>query len=398
VVVAMPTLNQSERVIVDRLDDMMRDAEGAAKKRGMPLRRTTDNVRHKKWSNRAVLGIISMAEGSKKGAQGFTADILAVDEGHETTAEAFGVVEPTINVARKEGRARIIIVGIGGNDEVTSLIETQKYDQDGNPSQHYRALRITPDDICNYDPSYRDFYEQIRATTHPAIWQQHYDVLPASQGTQRVFLELPGYLEPEVELDTLHYEFAFDVGRSSDCTWGGVYEHRGNAVNLIDYLRLTGRDWRQQAAIIGPFVYRYASRTFPFTAGRYVRFETNGLGQGLLDEIRYWRDESGDRPFHNARGVHTSDQPPGFMKSTSMRRAMQAAYNGSQRKSGKLWFGVGSPEVDNTDQVTRMEALRRAYLKYTYEVLETGLCKWPHSDELASVWIQFSRQSRVYGV
>lgn len=395
VMIGTPALRQGERILVKRIEDMMRVIE---RRSGKKLRRDIDNVQTKYWSNGAGLQVVSLKEGSQAGAQGFTADILIIDEAHEVTEDTYSVVEPTLDVAAADGTARIILLGIGGNDEVTSLIEIKKFDKDGNPSPQFRSLRLTPQDIIDCNPGkYGPFYTQKEQTVPPGIWSQHYLCLPCQTGTQRVFMQLSGYIEPAWQFDAPRYEFAVDVGRTSDYTWGGVYEIRGNAINLVDYIRFTGRDWRAQAAALCPFILNYAGRSFPFEGGRRLKIETNGLGWGLIDEVRQWHDAEGGRPFHNAVGVHTNDDAPNFNKTRAMLRAMQAAYNGAQRTVGETWFGVGTNE-DNPDTVARLESLRRLYLKLTYEIKERNIYEWPHSDELSSIWIQFGRVSSAFGI
>jgi hypothetical protein len=387
VMIGTPVLRQGERILIKRIEDMLKVVERASKGK---LRREIDNVQTKAWTNGAELRVVSLSEGSKAGAQGFTADILVVDEAHEVTEDVYGVVEPTLDVAAAEGRARIILLGIGGNDEVTSLIEVKKYDNDGNPSPQFRSLRLVPEDIVKCDPAkYGPFYENKEKTIMPQVWAQHYLCLPAAMGTQRVFMNLPGYVQPEWELEAPRYEFGIDVGRISDSTFCSVFEIRGDVCNLVDYWRGTGRDWENQAANICPFIYSYAGKSFPFTAGRYVKIETNGLGWGLVDEIRKWQNDNGERLFHNARGVHTSDQPPSFMKTRALYRAMEAAYRGK--------FGVGTNE-DNPDTAARLDGLRRELLKLTYEIQEQNMHKWPHSDPLASLWVHWSQTQGAYGV
>lgn len=294
--VSYPTQGQGEQLMIDRVDQAMLKMEN----KGIVRRKKPDNVRFKKWDTaygEVQLKVLSLSEGAKSGTQGFTADVWICDEAQECILSTYEAVEPSIDIADKEGRSKIILCGVGGNStehliEAKKPLEDKDWRDKDDPVDEDEAetpfisRRFTTEHIVACSPSFGPWYERKRRNMTPQAWRQNYECLPCMEGLDYVFPKLERWVEPFSTHMPVRYEFGIDVGRVNNVTAVGCFEVRGEVANLIDQMQ-TGGEFNQQAKEIASWLSKW-----DFLPGN-VRIEVNGLGWGLFDSLRLCYTDSG---------------------------------------------------------------------------------------------------------
>lgn len=364
--IGMPTKEQGGRIVVDRTYQKMLKAEHICTLRDQdcPKISKPDAVHHKRWTLNSELysEMISMSlydagdDFKGKGTQGYTFDVLVMDEAQDATQDVYERVEPTIDTAVADEEETIVFSGVGGFPQ--SLIEI-KFDE---PKTH--NIWVKPAEMIAEQPDkYTPFFEGKQANVPDSSWRQNYLCERLFGAGGQLFPHLP---ESVLLGPNRHMEFGIDVGRSQDYTIVHAIETDGIAANVLETLQISGLGFPQQANRVAEFINRY------MYLPHHVRVEKNTIGYGLWDSLVLLPG------FENISAVFTSDSPPYFSKSTWIHELMLKARNGK--------LGVAS------------ERHRKELMNLMFEQNESGVYDWPHNDLLAGLWVWQARNHSVYAI
>jgi hypothetical protein len=265
--VGMPTLRQGGRLI---LREVLRRIEPFQRGMGSALRLQVRNSLEYVWANGGSLTALSTDEAARAGAQGYTFDVLIIDEGHETTPEAtLDVFAPLTDVAMMERRGRIVVIGVGGTPG--SLIEQVK-------DRGYAQLRIDDEEIVRLAPAWAEVFAQRKQEFSERQYRQMYRVLPVLLGGGHAILP---DLRAEGKAKWLGggtiATLGVDIGRSRDQTVATLLEHRQGLKVWQETLVLEDMPFTQQVPLVVEFA--RARQVRP----ENIAIEVNGLGQGFYD-------------------------------------------------------------------------------------------------------------------
>lgn len=345
VTIAMPTLTQSQRILFRSIVNGMAKLE---RKSGGKLRRIRDTETEVLWSNGAELRALSSNEASQK--EGYTSDWVVIDEAHNADPSILKIFQPFTNQAKRYGRAKLVINGIGGHP--ASLIESAK------SMTGWSSLRITPDEVAQDNPTYIPIIEDARETLSPEEFRQHYECLPVLEGSRYIFpIVNDAQPLPDCGITSTYY-FGIDVGRIHDATFVSVIETRGGIANIVDEDSFTGCDFYEQAQRIFKFIDKYQYRP------GNVAIEVNGMGYGLYDVLH-------NGPLY------------GLIPVTSTDKLIVSVIFKLQDLMRKKRLGISAPK------------LYKEFAEITYEVKDTGRYAFQHSDPLSSVITGFTIASQA---
>lgn len=346
-VIGMPTLRQSSRILLRETAQRMLDIE--ARTRG--FRRLTKGQLEVRWSNGGGLLALSTDEAGRRGAQGYTCDLLVIDEGHTTTREqTLDIFEPLLLVARLAGHGRLVIAGVGGAKD--SLIETMKA-----PPAAFPALTLNDVALLKYKPELASTFDRLRDTLTKDQYDQMIRCLPVAAGQRMLFGPIPELARGIGE--RTHLCFGVDVAKMQDQTIVAVLEVKPsfdvsevNAVNLIAVHHIPGGMYTQQARDIIAIVNSYYDSPVLRPLGN-VLVESNAMGDALADVIsEFGMSDVG----------------------TNYTSAKWKAWNVDDLRAGIRhgWFGVPCDEA------------RRELSGLTYDVDLKGNVTYEHSDILSA--------------
>jgi len=294
-IIAFPTLTQSTRLLAREternVDKFTSQVPGWKKKKA--------DVTEKRWvipadpDYEGELYALSSNETTASKPEGYHADMLIIDEGHRVSPDIAGIFSPFLNIARQEGRARFVILGVGGHK--SRLIEERKL------HDNYKLIRYTADDITRIDPSWIPVFEEEKKNLPDWQWRQHYLCEQAVEGMRLMYPSVPG------KIDIMDFikrgimpenYFGIDVGKIIDSTvvkvLAVVNGRNGKIINEIDEFEISGVDYVHQAEAI-----------YDWINGRHywrrenIIVETNGVGQAFYDILN-------DGPFKGLRGLNTT--------------------------------------------------------------------------------------------
>ena len=294
-IIAFPTLTQSSRLLTrDTADHVNQFAEIVP-----GIRKKSDDKTEKRWIMPGVptwkpqLLALSSNEISSSKPEGYTGDILFMDEGHRLSPDIAGIFSPFLNVARREQRARFVILGVGGHR--SRLIEERK------THEGYHLIRYTADDIAALDASWVPVFDEERDNMPDWQWRQHYMCEPATEGMKPMYPEAIPKIDIKAMLQANvkpAYYFGIDVGRVSDLTVVHVLHAIGGLVNSVGQYEVPqNMPFPEQAELI----YRYINNNYAWRAGR-ITIELNGMGIGLFDIL------NDDGYFLGLQGIWTDAQ------------------------------------------------------------------------------------------
>lgn len=290
VCVAMPTLKQGGRVIIRETlrrlalyEDML----------GPAMRRTVRNTLEVVWANGGAIMALSTDDAARRGAQGFTVHVLAIDEAHETTPEIMDVFEPLVTVALKEGVGQVFLTGVGGLRR--SLIESSKLLDD------YSSLRIDDARVCKDDPSWQATFDGYKRRFTARQYKQMYQCLPVVEAAGNLIFEaLPSVAQPLYIGGQPDACLGVDVGRWRDWTVAALHVREGGVLRWRNNLILEDMPLTEQAVKIAQFARAHYVRP------ERVAVEVNGLGHGVHDLLVHGVPDKLAPLLPGAQGVHLS--------------------------------------------------------------------------------------------
>lgn len=223
VIIAYPILAQAKRLLFREIKRQMAILKGYYPK-GC-LRKDVDTNTEILWKNGGSLLAISLDTGAQK--EGYTADVLIIDEAHRATDEVLGLCLPFLLQAKLRGEGKLVFLGIGGH--VKSLVETEK--------EHHPSLKVLPSEIIEQDSRYEAIFKEFEDQLPPVEYEQHILLHSVSEGLQRLFPEI---LMAEPVSDPGMIYFGIDVGEKRDYTLVTALRHSGDYYDLVDVFRTKG--------------------------------------------------------------------------------------------------------------------------------------------------------------
>jgi len=260
VIVGMPTLGQSKGILFRQIAGMVEKLRGYI---GSYMKPFIDTTTEKLYHNGAQLRAISVDNSAQK--EGWSADLLIIDEAHRSERTILGITEPYLTQAKLKGTAKIILLGVGGH--VRSLIEEMKQDT----LTGYVPFRVTPDEIIADVPAYESVFEDFKRSLIPVDYEQHILCLPVGAGTRYLFPDIQIATDIDPNARAVYY-IGIDVGEKNDETVVSVLRRAGEYIDLVDVYKTRGdfidKDGGQ-AARIAEFIKKYPVRH------QYITIETN---------------------------------------------------------------------------------------------------------------------------
>ncbi len=290
--------------------------------------------------------VLSSDEGANR--EGYTCDLVVIDEAHKAKPIILADISPTLNVARETGRDRMILLGIGGYRR--SLITTA------------RTERGFVQWICDYIeilksyPAFQNVIDEERLSLTEEEFDQQYGCKDVAAGERYIFVdELPSEFELPTGYapDPLHY-FGIDIAKVRDSTLCAHVELYADIVVIGEYFEQGRVNYFEIALNVVGFIIR-----FPVVMKNIV-IELNGPGHGFLDIIeRVW----GPRP--------------GGITMTERRKHRIIVCMQKLAQEGRLI-------VTDKNMRQELDAL-------TMVVDEFGKVKYEHSDHLSAVICALSK-------
>ena len=348
----MPTMQQGKTILFRRTEQMISQISRGMK-RGV-MKPVIDQTIEKVYANHGQMRVISTDKDAQK--EGYTTDLLIIDEGHRNTEEIIGVCEPFLAHAKRRKTAKAIILGVGGHTQ--SLIEKMK-------RKGYASLRITPDDILPFDPTWEPVFADFKQTMTDIEYRQHILCEAVDEGMRRMFgpIAQSTPLHPD---DVGKYRetlfFGMDVGRTTDRTCITTMRHLKGFKDLIDSHYDTGpfifHDGTGQDERIYSFVDRFLWEP------DNLCIEINGLGSGLWDILRVDK-------FNRLKGINLDYN----MKEAFINHLTRDIRDGIFR-------------CENREDAEHLESLR-------FEIKPNGKYEWEHSDLLSSILMSYAAMQQV---
>lgn len=364
VIIAMPTMKQAKSILFRRIASVVATVQKLTGIREL-LPTESDTKTEKIYGNGAELLALSLDKVAEK--EGYTTQVLVLDESQTTDRGVLGVFLPFIAVAKKERRAKTILLGRGGHEK--SLIEEMK-------GEGFALVRITPTEILPYDPSWEYVFDEFKRDLSEEDYRQHILCETVSPGQHTIFpfisAAVPIPLETASKWPAAQNNFGIDVGRTSDRTCVAVLQSHCGYIDLVDVYYDTGpfTTLTEQGKENGQCVRVYAFiEQFPYRPGD-MAIEINGLGVGLYDILiaRY---------FHNIQGVHLlgATKKDGGMKKALINLLQKYCRDGIFRCANPEWM----------DELVRLQ----------FEITDEGKYKWGHSDLLSAILMALASMQRV---
>ena len=279
VIIGMPTMRQAKsilfREIANKVKAFQKVVGGKAFKPG-----DIDTAVEKVYNNGGQLLALSLDKMAEK--EGFTGDVLFIEESHRTDRGVLGVFRPFIAVAEKEGRSKIILTGIGGHP--MSLIEEMK-------GEEYHLTKTTAEEIVAHDEQWQNVFDSFKKDMNEPDFRQHILCEPISPGQHHIFEHLPVAVPFPPEISSKWpgavYYFGMDVGRTSDQTCVAVLRKQCGYYDLVDvhydigpFTAIEAGAEAGQDVRVFAFIDRYPWRP------RNIACEVNGIGEGLADVLQ----------------------------------------------------------------------------------------------------------------
>lgn len=358
-IIAMPTMRQGSRILVDRVKGMV----DLYRLRHPEMVADISNANYMTWTSPdwegfALLAVVSLHEGSRAGVQGYTAVGLIIDEGHECDRTIYDAVLPVLDVAAADEQSRVIVSGIGGIPGwslICILGETPEQGSEDEDRDVFELVHITVEEIGEESPKLKRFYAKKKLSEPPNVYRRNYDCEDFMEGGNTIFPELAtGF--PNLPMHQGRMTFGIDVGRTKCYTIVVAMREWMDHYEVVDVLRLRGQEFSVQAKQITKWIDQWDYLPFD------IRCELNGLSRALYERIR---EESG---FRQITPVTTSDDKPTYRKSKWIWALMEKA------RRGRL--------------AVKDAALRKELMALQFEQAEDGTFIWPESNDLLSaLWV-----------
>ena len=345
-IVAAPTLGQASLIIFSNIKD---NTEQVLELLIGSVKKDPDRATFVKWSHGGGLIALSAANitetgTKKKPPEGWTGNLLIIDEGHRIPPEFAGIFYPMLFDAEREGTAKIVILGVGGHK--SSAIEVMK-------TRGYKQVFMPASKASELDPALIPIFARAKAELSEWEYRQMYECLPVTEGMRPMFVDVPGEIDVQKYRDqnlAPGFWFGIDVGKVKDSTVVKVVERWGDIRNEVDSIELQGVDYVRQGQLIFDFINRY-----PWLSER-VTIELNGPGQALFDILNQW--ELFGKSGRSINGINTT-----YDIKYSVWNDVNVAFR-------EGWFGI------------KPEAARDHYASLLYNVKEDdGKIEFEHSDD-----------------
>jgi hypothetical protein len=302
ITIGYPSMAQATRLLSERVIGNLNGFNDAMSEHfGRPFfKRPKDQVTYQRWAladdpaHEGKYYALSANEIARSKPEGYTTDHLYLDESHRLTQKTLGIFEPFLDIAEKEGRARMVYMGVGGHRQ--SLIEQKKM-QEGVHVVYWPASKI-----LEVAPEWEPVFEKRRRSMSDWQYRQNYECLPVAEGMRTMFPD--GIPEPVDVQDYLRRNikpmmyFGIDVGQVIDSTvvkaLSVIRGHEGLVINETDTLVLPGCDYVNQAKMI----FEWIDKRFYWKPENII-VELTGVGRSFYDILN-----SG--PLHGIRGLDTT--------------------------------------------------------------------------------------------
>ena len=333
VILAYPTLKQAEKII---FGDLRRYVRIMMKYYPHAMNPLVNNQSELKLAN-GGRALIFTTEESARSREGFSGDLLVIDEAHKASPDIMKDLSPILNRARIKDEDRVIILGIGGyrNSLITTLRKKKNF-----ISVLYDCWYI----LSSY-PQFQKVIDSERETLSPEEFAQQYELKDVAVGERYPFTDVVETINANGR--ALPYA-GIDVGRKKDSTLvsvGMIYPDK--SIQVIDHLELVGLPFKEQAAKIVPFLRSYN------VPEPYTMIELNSIGQSLMEAmLEYSQGYNGM--------VITGESKQYLVEATA-----------SLCRMGKL--GIASDDF------------RNEIYSLTYSIDENGKVTYAHSDFLSSL-------------
>ena len=265
-IIAYPTLGQAKRLLFREIKRQIKLIRRFYPKGCMKT--DVDTNTEVVWSNGASILALSLDTSAQK--EGYTADLLIIDEAHRSTNEVLSLCLPYLTQAKLRGDDKLVFLGIGGH--IQSLIETEK--------EHHPSLKVLPSTIIEQDSRYEAVFKEFEKQLPPQEYAQHILLEAVHEGLQRLFPSIPllsaeennEIIDKMTKLGGGRYFFGIDVGEKHDDTIVTVIRHYNNYYDLVDTFVTKGSFIDQtggQEKDIAEFIKQYPHR------GENITIETN---------------------------------------------------------------------------------------------------------------------------
>lgn len=226
-------------------------------------------------ANGGQVVVLSSDEGANR--EGYTADLVVIDEAHKAKPIVLADISPTLNVARETGQDRTILLGIGGFRR--SLVTTARTERG------FVQRIIDCWEIIKSHPAFQNVVDEERETLTEIEFQQQYECKDVASGEMLLF---PIPLKKELVLPRgygktpVHF-CGIDVGKIRNVTLCVHVEKYNDIVVVGEYFE----QGRVNYFIIAKNVINFMMQ-FPIELKNII-VELNGPGYGFLDIIqRVW--------------------------------------------------------------------------------------------------------------
>lgn len=282
--------------------------------------------------------------------EGYTCDLVVIDEAHKAKPIVLADISPTLNVARETKQDRTILLGIGGFRR--SLITTARTER-GFVQKIFDCWEI----LKSYPP-FQNVIDEERETLTEIEFQQQYECKDVASGEMLIFpvALLKAFVLPRGYDKTPQNFFGIDVGKIRNMTLCVHVEKFNDVVVVGDYFE----QGRVSYFIIAANVIGFMMR-FPIELKNII-VELNGPGHGFLDIIeRVWN------------GV----RPPGITMNAKRKHRIIVAMQ-KLAEEGKL--------------VVTNKVMRQELESLTMELDDFGnVKKYEHSDHLSALICALSK-------
>jgi len=350
VVIGMPVMEQSTRILLRNINNTM-----TALEKILPITRMKpDTIKEILWDNGGGVVALSVNKASQK--EGYTAELLIIDEGHRASKDILNVFLPFVDIAMVAGIGKVIILGVGGYKE--SLIEAMK-EQNGGI---FSAIMVDDETILKEKPEYHQIFSDARAILSESGYDQMYRCKPVDGDARYCFQSVPDELEIPKMYQSYPERLCFgcDVGRENDPTVVTVLSCKGEYVEVKDSLEIKKTSFNQQATDIKRFIDKYF-----YEPGNIV-VEKNGLGHGLCDALEL--------------------EIPGIKRVSQNYRLKERLIRDLQVK------------IENGKFATKDKKIQSRLESVMVSVGAKGNLQWTHDDYLSSILMGLCGQSQVFGI
>jgi hypothetical protein len=264
-IIAFPTLKSGKQILLREIESRLMELQ-----RFYPnlLKFKKNNQEGIECVNGGRIIVLTTNKGSSTN-QGYSAALILIDEAHEADESFWNKVFPSTFA---QSNVKILLLGIGGY--YNSLIHVMK-------QRGFAELKMDGEFIASL---YLPYLSKIKEAEtffggkHTDGYQSNILCEDILSGQKMMFEPIPKALSLDVSYRNARpVPYAgIDVGMSGDDTVVTILYSYAIGYEVVDSLKLKGRDWDYQAQEIVKFLRRY---NIPEP---YTMIENNSIGQALL--------------------------------------------------------------------------------------------------------------------